>query len=310
MKTAYFSHPKFLLHTNGAAHPEQPERAFVVEEAIEKAPFYEQLIRPDFQAASREALALCHAPHLIEHIEVLSAQGGGRIDGDTAVNAHSFEVASLSIGAAMRAVDGVMNDEFDNAFVACRPPGHHATSRRAMGFCLFNTVAVAARHAQRAHGIERVAILDWDVHHGNGTQEIFYEDASVFFASLHQSPLFPYSGRREETGEGVGIGTTLNIPLRAGCDDEDYHAAWSSLEAPLRDFKPQLILVSAGFDAHALDPLGGMNLSASGFAALMRMTKSWAAELCQSRLVACLEGGYSLPALSESVVAVIEELQK
>jgi acetoin utilization deacetylase AcuC-like enzyme len=177
-----------------------------------------------------------------------------------------------------------------------------------MGFCLFNSIACAARHAQRQHDLQRVAILDWDVHHGNGTQEIFYEDPSVFFVSVHQWPLYPGTGKRTESGSGAGVGATLNIPLPAGSDDEDCLNLWDALGEPLHEFAPQLILLSAGFDAHARDPLANMEVSSEGFRQMMRITKRWAAELCDNRLVCLLEGGYDLTALGDSVAAVIKEM--
>ena len=276
-----FSHPNFLLHQSAHPHPERPQRLAAIARAIENSGLNEHLSRPDFQAAPIETLQLCHSERLIETVRVMS-ENERDIDGDTFLNRYSFEVARLASGAACAAVEMILSGECDNAFVANRPPGHHAESTCAMGFCLFNHAAIAARFAQQKsleNGVERVAIVDWDVHHGNGTQEIFYADGSVFFASLHESPLYPGTGARAETGSGNGIGTTLNVPLRAGCGDAEYLAAWQSLRAPLVEFAPQLIIVSAGFDAHHDDPLGHMNVSAEGFAAMMRETKLWGARI-------------------------------
>lgn len=307
MNTAFFTHPHFLLHEADYPHPECPQRLSAIACALENSLLNEQLSRPDFAAATLEMLELCHDESLIDAVRALSKLERA-FDADTYLNRHSFDVARLATGAACAAVDRVLSGACDNAFVANRPPGHHAESARAMGFCLFNHAAIAARWAQKK-GIKRVAILDWDVHHGNGTQEIFYGDNSVFFASLHESPLYPGTGARSETGSGAGVGTTLNVPLRAGCGDDDYLAAWRTLRAPLFDFAPQLIIVSAGFDAHRDDPLGHMNLSAAGFAALMRETLSWARELCAGRVLAILEGGYDLEGLSSSVLAVLNAMQ-
>ena len=310
MKTAYFSHPDFRLHETEAHHPERSARMNAIETALHKSEVWKQVQHCDFQTATPKELMLCHTSDLIERIETLALRGGGFIDADTHVGSTSFEGASLAAGAAISAVEMVINEQADNAFVTVRPPGHHAESRRAMGFCLFNSVAVAARCAQVSRGVERVAILDWDVHHGNGTQEIFYRDGSVFFASVHQSPLYPYSGSHDERGAGDGQGLNYNFPLPSGQGDADYERIWRSLEEPLRAFQPQLILISAGFDAHMRDPLGGMNVTADGFARLMQITKEWAAEMCQNRVVAVLEGGYDLVGLSESVVAVVTEMTR
>jgi len=308
MNTAYFSHSDFRLHDNGAQHPERAARLNAIEERLKRDEIWEKLQPPDFNAASEAQLELCHAPGLIEKIKTLAQNGGGHIDADTRVNEVSFDVAKLGVGAAIGAVKGVLGGEFENAFVAARPPGHHAESARAMGFCLFNSIAVAARYAQQEHGLERVAIVDFDVHHGNGTQEIFYRDGSVFFASVHQWPLFPGTGKSSERGEGNGEGATFNIPLEAGHGDAEYFEIWNEVGIEVKKFAPQLILVSSGFDAHARDPLGGMNLSAKGFAALAGSTLNWANELCDNRIVFILEGGYDLSGLSESVSAVVREL--
>ena len=308
MKTALFSHPKFRLHDNGAQHPERMMRLKALEEKLKVDGVWEKLQHPEFQAATEAQLEYCHSPELIAQIKTLAQNGGGLIDGDMRVTPFSFDVAKLAVGAAIGAVGGVLTGDFDNAFVASRPPGHHAESERAMGFCLFNSIAIAARHAQKSHGIERVAILDFDVHHGNGTQQIFYEDGSVFFASVHQSPLFPGTGRSWEKGSGAGKGATLNFPLEAGHGDAEYSQVWNEVGKAVRQFAPQLILVSAGFDAHARDPLGGMKLTASGFAALMQSTLHWADKLCEGRVVCVLEGGYDLRGLSDSVAAVVKEL--
>ncbi len=308
MKTALFSHPKFRLHDNGAQHPERAMRLKALEEKLKVEEIWEKLQHPEFHAASETQLEYCHSPALVAQVRTLAQNGGGQIDGDTHVTPVSFDVARLAVGAAISAVDGVLQGEFDNAFVVARPPGHHAECERAMGFCLFNSIAIAARHAQKAHGLERVAIVDFDVHHGNGTQQIFYENASVFFASVHQSPLFPGTGRSWEKGSGAGAGATLNFPLEAGHGDAEYSEVWDEVGKAVRQFMPQLILVSAGFDAHARDPLGGMKLSAQGFAALMRSTLDWADKLCEGRVVCVLEGGYDLQGLSDSAAAVVNVL--
>lgn len=308
MSTAFFSHPDFSLHHNGDGHPERPSRLEAIETGLKTRGLWDRLTHPQFDAATQAQLEYCHTPAHVAHIRTLAENGGAQIDPDTRVTKHSFHVAGLAVGAALGAVDGVLQGKYKNAFAAVRPPGHHAESNRAMGFCLFNSIAIAARHAQRAHGLERVAIVDWDVHHGNGTQEIFYSDGTVFFASVHQSPLFPYSGQSTERGRGEGEGTTLNFPLEAGHGDTEYLEIWEHVGTALKAFRPQLILVSAGYDAHFRDPLGGMRLTAAGFAGLTRRTQEWAENLCESRLVCVLEGGYDLQGLGESVAATIETL--
>ena len=308
MKTTFLYHSDFKRHDAGPRHPERAARLEAMEASLRSENLWDGLRHRKFKAADDEHLLLCHKPELVKQVRRLAQSGGGNIDGDTHVSPPSFEVAKMAVGAALDAVDAVLGDECDNAFAAVRPPGHHAESGRAMGFCLFNNVGIAARYAQRKHHLERIAILDWDVHHGNGTQEIFYEDPSVLFCSVHQSPLYPGTGRSWETGSGAGVGTTLNLPLPAGCGHEEYADAWQVFGRAVEKVAPQLILISAGFDAHARDPLGGMNLFPSDFAHLTRVTKEWAARLCDRRLICVLEGGYDLDGLSESIAAVIKEL--
>ena len=313
MKTAFYTHSDFQLHFNGDGHPERPQRLEAIEGAVRGAGIWDELAHPTFESATELDLARCHTRAHIERVKALSSSGGGWLDGDTHVGAESFAVAKLASGAAIAATRAVLNGEFPNAFVAARPPGHHAESGRdadsPWGFCLFDGVAVAARWAQAEGGINRVAILDFDVHHGNGTQEIFYGDPSVLFVSLHQSPLFPGTGARDETGEGEGEGTTLNFPLPPGSDGEVYRRVWQRVGDAVRAFAPDLILLSAGYDAHARDPLGSMALQAEDYADLVRETKNWAGELCDGKLVAVLEGGYDLGALGESVVATLDVLR-
>ncbi len=308
MPTAFFSHPDFSRHHNGDGHPERPSRLEAIEARLKAQELWDKLLHPSFTAATEAQLEYCHTPALVAQIQSMARSGGAQIDPDTRVTKYSFDVAKMAVGAALGAVDGALQGDYENAFVAVRPPGHHAESNRAMGFCLFNSIAIAARHAQRAHGLERVAIVDWDVHHGNGTQEIFYSDGSVFFASVHQSPLFPYSGQSTERGSGAGEGATLNFPLEAGHGDTEYLEIWEHIGKALKTFRPQLILVSAGYDAHVRDPLGGMRLTARGFAGLTRLTQEWATTLCDGRIVCVLEGGYDLQGLGESVAATIEVL--
>ncbi len=313
MQTAFYTHPDFALHFNGDGHPERPQRLKAITDAIREAGIWDELAHPSFEAATELDLYRCHTQAHIDRVKAMSQQGGGQLDGDTRVGPDSFAVAKLASGAAIAATRAVVNGEFQNAFVAARPPGHHAESGRdadsPWGFCLFDHVAVAARWAQEHTDAKRVAILDFDVHHGNGTQEIFYDDDSVLFASLHQSPLFPGTGARDEKGTGKGEGTTLNFPLPAGCDGEIYRRTWKLVGDAVRAFQPNLILLSAGYDAHTSDPLASMQLQAADYAHLVGETKRWADELCQGKLVAILEGGYKLNALGESVVATLDALR-
>ncbi len=314
MKTAFLTHPLFLEHQTGAHHPETAARLRAIESHLRECGLWDELTHLPFEAASEADIARCHLESHIARVKNLAKNGGGALDGDTLVSPKSFEIALLASGAAIRAVEAVWKGEADNAFVAARPPGHHAESGRdpnsPWGFCLFNQIAVAARYAQEVLGAEKVAILDFDVHHGNGTQEIFIEDPSVFFASIHESPLFPGSGAHAEIGEGAGRGTTLNFPLPAGSDGALYRLAWAQVGMAVEKFAPDLILLSAGFDAHQSDPLAHMKLATEDFAALVADAKSWAQKGCGGKLVAVLEGGYDLPALSQSVAATLRVLRR
>ncbi len=265
--------------------------------------------RPEagFSHAPLEAIARIHEPSLITNLEATSGCGGW-IDSDTIVGPDSFDVARLAAGAALAAVDTVMEGTSLRAFVVARPPGHHATPSRSMGFCLLNSVAIAAAHALHL-GLRRVAILDWDVHHGNGTQDAFYERNDVLFVSLHRAPFYPGTGASSEIGVGAGRDFTLNIPMLAGTGDTTYLHQLRSLVVPAIDaFAPELLLVSAGYDAHVDDPLGGMSVTESGFQAFTRVAIDLANRLCGGRLVLILEGGYDPPALARCVADAVESL--
>lgn len=293
------------------SHPESPDRWVAIDRALRAAGLFDVLPLLTPSPATLEQVLAVHSSRLVERVRGLGERGGGWLDPDTWVSPLSWETALLAAGGACDAVDAVMEGRAPRAFSLARPPGHHAEPHRAMGFCLLNSVAIAARHAQAAHGIQRVAIVDWDVHHGNGTQAIFWEDPSVLFISLHQFPFYPGSGSRAETGGGEGTGTTINIPLPAGTGEDVYLAAMDDLVLPaLRAFAPELILVSAGYDAHEDDPLAMMRLRTESFGLFAERLRDAAEELCGGKLVLVLEGGYNLNALGDSVVATIEALDR
>lgn len=279
----------------------------------EDAQLWSRLLELEAPPAARGDVQACHTPQHYKRIERAVSEGIGYLDADTIVSMRSLDAALRAAGAACRAVDAIMSEEARNAFLPVRPPGHHATSERAMGFCLFNTVAIAARYAQQkyAQQIERVAIVDWDVHHGNGTQGIFYDDPTVFFFSAHQYPWYPGTGARGETGTGRGRGYTLNVPVRAETKARDHRRMIeAALEEVAAQFKPDLIIISAGFDAHAADPLGQLRLQDEDFISLTRSVKDWAKSACDGRLISCLEGGYNLQTLGETVRAHVATLNE
>jgi acetoin utilization deacetylase AcuC-like enzyme len=253
--------------------------------------------------APRGDIQAAHSPQLYKHVERAVAEGIGYLDQDTVVSMRSFDAAKRAAGAPCHAIDLIMAGEVQNAFVPVRPPGHHATEERAMGFCLFNNVAVAARYAQQKYPeIEKVAIIDWDVHHGNGTQGIFYDDPTVYFFSAHQYPWYPGTGSRGEKGTGRGLGYTLNLPLRAATPAVEHKRGFeAALDEMSANFNPDLVIISAGFDSHLGDPLGQLLLVDEDFIDMTRALKQWAASSCQGRLVSCLEGGYNLDTLGETV---------
>jgi acetoin utilization deacetylase AcuC-like enzyme len=256
-----------------------------------------------------EELEMVHTPEYISSVKNRAERGGGWLDPDTVMCPKSYEVALCAAGGLLTAVEEAMKREVDNAFALVRPPGHHATHDRAMGFCIFNNVAIAAKFALSKFNLDRVLIADFDVHHGNGTQDAFYADPKVLYFSTHEYPFYPGTGRMEETGTGEGAGTTVNFPMAAGWGDEEYLRAFNEVLFPVAQrFRPQLILVSAGFDAHWADQLAMMRASVAGFAQMVMILKKLAAELCQGRLVFTLEGGYNLRVVASSMKAVFDVL--
>lgn len=303
-KTAFIYHPEYLNHDTGPNHPERPSRLRTCLAALQKSNVWTQLRQIEPTHASIEQLGYAHAPNYSERIRRHCEQEVP-LTYDTPVVKASFDIARLSAGGVLQAAAAVATGTAKNAFALVRPPGHHATPNRSMGFCLFNNIAIAARYLRKEHKLERVAIVDWDVHHGNGTQDIFYEDGSVFFFSIHESPLYPGTGARNERGYGKGQGTTLNVPMLGGSGDNEYIAVFEKMLIPaLKKFSPELILISAGFDAHYLDLLSTTAVTSSGFATLTNLIL----EFAEGRVVSALEGGYSLEGVSESVVAHVERL--
>jgi acetoin utilization deacetylase AcuC-like enzyme len=308
MATLLISHPACLEHVMPLGHPERPERLRAVERALE-ADSFQTLERVQAPRAQLQTVALCHPMDYIAEIRDASPREGMvRLDADTSMSPGTLEAALRAAGGAVRAVDEVLGKKAANAFVATRPPGHHAETARPMGFCLFDNAAIAARHAQRQHGIDRVAIVDFDVHHGNGSQEIFWADKSVMYCSTHQMPLFPGTGAVGESGEH---NTIVNAPLRPGDGTAAFRAAFESRILPrLLDFRPELVIISAGFDAHIRDPLANINLDEGDFAWVTQKIMDVADRCADGRIVSLLEGGYDLDGLSKSVAAHVTTLMR
>jgi acetoin utilization deacetylase AcuC-like enzyme len=303
--TLLLHHAAFLNHLTPVGHPERPDRLRALHAALDTQEFA-SLVRVEAALAEPETALLCHSERYVEAIRrAIPSEGLTRVDMDTTASPGSWEAALRAIGAALHAVDCVARGEADNAFCAVRPPGHHAEQEKAMGFCLFDTVAIAARYAQKTHGMDRVAIVDWDVHHGNGTQAIFWSDPSVLYASTHQMPLFPGTGDPSETGAG----NIFNAPLSPGEGTAEFKEAFTEYILPaLRTFTPDLILISAGFDAHHRDPLAEIGLEADDFAWATAELMEVADKSAGGRVVSLLEGGYDLKGLAASAAAHIRQL--
>ncbi len=307
MTTLFLSNPISLEHKTPMGHPERPDRIRALEAAFEQEAF-SGLSREEAPEAAAETVLLVHPTEFLDRVrKAIPATGIGRIDADTTVSPRSLEAALISVGGATWAVDAVVAGRADNAFVMTRPPGHHAERNRAMGFCLFNQAAIAARHAQTAHGMERIAIVDWDVHHGNGTQDIFWDDPSVVYCSTHQMPLYPGTGARSETGKG----NIFNAPLSSGDGTDHFREAFLTRILPaLREAQADLIIISAGFDAHHRDPLAEINLTADDFDWATGKVMEIAGKTAGNRVVSLLEGGYDLVGLAESASAHVERLMR
>jgi acetoin utilization deacetylase AcuC-like enzyme len=302
--------PIYKLHDTGDGHPESPDRCDAIMNALTAASFAGQLKRIDPVAATPQQLALCHTPQYVARVRAdIAASRPALSTGDTNISARTYDAAVLAAGGVCAAVDAVATDDVQSAFCVVRPPGHHASEARGMGFCVFNNVAIAARHAQRAHKLTRVLIVDWDVHHGNGTQDIFYEDPSVFYFSTHMSPHYPGTGAENQTGTGKGLGTTMNRQFARGDGGRQVLKAYrDDLVPAMERFKPEFVLVSAGFDSRKDDPLGGMTLTDDDYAQMTAVLLQIASRHAKGRLVSTLEGGYALEGLAKAAVAHVGAL--
>lgn len=309
-KTGFVYHERFLDHDTGYGHPERPDRLRSIVSHLKQTGLWNELQHVMIGPATEEQILKVHTKRHYNFVKQSCEEGREILDhGDTHVCKDSFEVALLAAGGVLAGVDTVMSGVLKNVFCAVRPPGHHAESDAVMGFCLFNNVAIAARYAEEQYGVRKIVILDWDVHHGNGTQEIFYRDKSVFYISTHQYPFYPGTGSRGENGEGEGKGYTLNIPMRAGSGEKEYLESFQKEILPAIElYQPELLLISAGFDAHKDDPLANINLTEESFAKMTAMTKEVADKHCGGKIVSVLEGGYNVQALARSVEAHLKQL--
>jgi len=308
-KTGVVKDPLYMEHRPSEFHPESPQRLEVLYEMLEEPEVKEAFLKVTPRSCEREDLERVHAGAYIDLVASTAGKPLTSLDPDTQTSPKSYEAALLAAGGCLEAVDEILSGEIQNVFAMVRPPGHHAETDRAMGFCLFNNVAVAARYAQEKHGLSKVMIVDWDLHHGNGTQRSFYEDPTVLYASTHQYPYYPGTGAFEEVGRGSGEGFTVNVPLRPGHGDAEYAGIFRRIISPVGEaFEPDLLIVSAGFDIYRGDPLGGMGVSPEGFALLTRILKNMASEVCDGKLLVALEGGYNLEGLRGAGKAVLLEL--
>jgi acetoin utilization deacetylase AcuC-like enzyme len=305
LRSAVTIDSRFREHDPGAGHPERPDRIAVLEDLIAgwRGPRLEQVAA---RLAGEDEIRAAHSAGLVEQVRATQGQRRCRIDADTATSERSYETALLAAGGLVELTDAVATGAYRNGFAFVRPPGHHATATQAMGFCLFNNAAVAARHLRAVHGYERIAIVDWDLHHGNGTEAIFCEDPSVLYVSLHQYPYYPGTGAASDVGRGAGTGFTVNVPFSAGVGDAGFLLALDEIVEPiLRQYAPRFILVSAGFDAHHRDPLGGLRATEEGYLEMARRLLAVADDVADGRIVAVLEGGYDLDAIRDSTEAVL-----
>jgi len=311
-KTGFLYGEVYLRHKTGPGHPEHPGRLTAIVERLKKTGLSDRLVPLDPASAAERWLTTCHTPEYVARVAGGCRDGIRHIDTpDCPVCPDSYDAAVQAVGGVLAAVDAVMQGKVRNAFCAVRPPGHHALKAKAMGFCLLNNVAIAARYIQQKHRLAKVLVVDWDVHHGNGTQAMTYADPTVLYFGIHQYPFYPGTGAADEKGEGKGLGYTVNVPLPAGCGDREYQKAFDEVLAPAaRNFGPDVVLISAGFDAHADDPLGGMKVTAKGFADLTRVVKRIAATSARGRIVSVLEGGYDLDGLARSVDAHLRVLME
>lgn len=308
-KTAIFKDDLFLEHDPGPGHPECPARLAAIYQQLDQPETHQNFLFPAFVEASSEVLALNHTAAHIKRAAATAGKVFETLDPDTHTSPRSYEAACLAAGAVVKATEMIVSGEADNAFALVRPPGHHAEADRTSGFCIFNNIAIAAHYGLAKLNLEKILIVDWDLHHGNGTQHAFYNTNQVLYISTHQYPYFPGTGSLSETGAGQGEGFNINIPLQGGQDDRAFARIFNELITPVtRQYKPELIMVSAGFDIYHADPLGTMGVTAEGFGYMTKVLRDLAAEICDGRLILVLEGGYNLEGLKDGILKCLAEL--
>ncbi|MGV8057964.1 MAG: histone deacetylase [Smithellaceae bacterium] len=308
-KTGIVKDSRYLQHSAGFAHPESPQRLMAIYEMLDNPGMSWKFAQIEPREATHEEIAAIHSPTYIDFVAGTAGSDCVMLDPDTATSPETYHIAKLAAGGVCNAINKVVSGDVDNAFAFVRPPGHHAERDAAAGFCIFNNIAIGAMHAILKHNMKRILIVDWDLHHGNGTQHSFYNDPRVLYFSTHQYPYYPGTGSMDEIGRGPGKGYTVNVPLSAGAGDGAFIKVFRRILEPVAmEFKPELVLLSAGFDIYYQDPLGSMRVTPGGFAALARILMNIADNCCQGRFVAVLEGGYHVQGLTKSAKAVLEEM--